>query len=286
MLKCLIIYYSMGGTTAKVAESISKGLRSGGYECDLHNLKNGSAPELKAYHLLGIGSPVYYCRQPFNILDYLISLPYLKNMPVFTFNTFGTYRFDSARWFYKILAAKGALKTGHFSCHGTGSFLGYAKLGYLFSPDHPTSDDLDKAEQFGLDLSSAIKNNRSVSIDKDLPTPFIYRLERFLTNRWLTRQVLSRMFSVNKSICNRCGICIKNCPTHNLIKSGEGQPIWGRNCTLCLMCETRCPKDAIKSIIDWPVFLPFLNYNVRVASSDKALHHVKVKHHHGKIERL
>lgn len=286
MLKCLIVYYSMGGTTAKVAESIAAGLRSNGYDCHLHNLKNGPAPELKEYHLLGIGAPVYYFRQPFNIIDYASSLPDLKNLPVFTFNTFGTYQFDAARWFDRILVAKGAIRTGHFACHGTGLFLGYVKLGYLFSPDHPTPEDLSKAEQFGLNLATAIKNNRSIPIDKDHPAPFVYWIERFLTNRWLARQVLSRSFSVNSSACNSCGACIKNCPTHNLTKGDRGQPVWGRNCNLCLMCETKCPRDAIKSMIDWPIFLPFLKFNVRVASRDNALHHVRVKHHQGKTEKL
>jgi flavodoxin/Fe-S-cluster-containing hydrogenase component 2 len=286
MQRCLVIYFSMGGATATVAESIAAGLQSEGYQCVLHNLKNGPAPDLKGYDLLGIGSPVYYFGQPFSVMDCLRSLSDLKGLPAFTFNTFGTYRFDSATRLRKILGKKGARPIGYFACHGTGTFLGYAKLGYLFSPDHPKAEDLVKAEKFGRELAGCMASNQTIAIAPEQSAPVIYWTERFLTNRWLTRHFYSRLFTTNKQLCNMCGLCAAVCPTHNISKNKDNQPVWSRDCILCLNCETKCPKDAIKSVIDWPVFRPFLAYNVRRASLDKKLDHVRVKHARGKIQIL
>lgn len=45
--------------------------------------------------------------------------------------------------------------------------------------------------------------------------------------------------------CIGCGICVKNCPTHN-IKLENGHPVWGDCCTQCLSCLHRCPQTAIE----------------------------------------
>jgi flavodoxin len=75
MSKSLIVYFSQGGTTARVAESIAAGLRAAGWQPDLCNLKDEKPPEISGYDLIGIGSPVNYYRPPFNVTDYVRSLP-------------------------------------------------------------------------------------------------------------------------------------------------------------------------------------------------------------------
>ncbi|MBO7432467.1 MAG: EFR1 family ferrodoxin [Salinivirgaceae bacterium] len=45
--------------------------------------------------------------------------------------------------------------------------------------------------------------------------------------------------------CIGCGICIKNCPTHN-IRLENGHPVWSDYCTQCLSCLHRCPQTAIE----------------------------------------
>ena len=97
MTKSLISYFSQSGTTAKVAEFIATGLRQEGYQVDLYNIKESPQPDVTGYDLLGIGSPVYFYRPPFNVIDYLNSLPDLSNLPTFTFVLHGTYQFDTGR---------------------------------------------------------------------------------------------------------------------------------------------------------------------------------------------
>ncbi|UCG83996.1 MAG: flavodoxin family protein, partial [Dehalococcoidia bacterium] len=138
MPRCLIVYFSQSGTTARVAESIAAGLHSSDYEVDLFNINGSPPPDFGGYDLLGIGSPVYYYRPPFNVSDYLRSMPVIRGLPVFVFMMYGTYRFDTGNRIRRALAGKGAREVGYFHAHGADLYPGYLKEGYLFSPGHPT----------------------------------------------------------------------------------------------------------------------------------------------------
>jgi len=46
--------------------------------------------------------------------------------------------------------------------------------------------------------------------------------------------------------CKRCNICISFCPTGALVADKDGLPVLiPEKCTLCRMCEFRCPDFAI-----------------------------------------
>lgn len=286
MSKSLIVYFSLGGTTARVAESIAAGLRAAEYQVDLWNMKDAQPPGLGGYDLVGIGGPAYYFRPSFSVMDYVNSLPNLEGLPAFVFALHGTYLGDAGNAVRHALAQKGAQEVGYFHCYGADFFLGYLKEGYLFSPEHPTAEELARAEEFGRKVVGIVAGQKYTRPEDDPPPAIMYRLERFLANRWLVRQVYSRLFRVNRGKCTPCGLCMKQCPTGNITEDKEGCPVWGRSCLLCLNCEMKCPKDAITSPVSWPLFRLFLMYNVHQASRDTTLDHVRVKHSWGRTERV
>jgi len=286
MSKSLIVYFSQGGTTARVAESIAVGLRAVEWQADLFNLKDGQPPEAGGYDLFGIGSPVYYFRPPFNVMDYVKSLPDLSGRASFVFVMHGTYRGDTGTTLRRTLAHKGAREVGYLHCQGADYFLGYLKQGYFFSPSSPTAEELAQAETFGCEVAARLAGPPYTGPEEDRPPAAIYCLERFLVNRWLVRQMYSRLFTVDAKKCNACGLCMKLCPTGNITKDKKEHPIWGRNCLLCLTCELKCPKGAITSPVSWPLFTPFMIYNLSHASHDPALEHARVIHTHGHTQRV
>ena len=286
MTKCLIFYFSKGGTTEKVAKSIAEGLIGSECQVDLCNIKDSGLPDIKGYDLLGIGAPVYYYRLPSNVIDTLKSLPDLGGMPYFTFLLHGTYRFDTDVTINKILSSKNAYQVGFYHCYGEGYFIGYLKRGVLFSPNHPTLNELEQAEKFGKVVMTNFKNNKLVEPDNEQKPSFIYRFERFTTNQWLSKNLLSKTLKVNRNKCKPCGICIKECPTNNISEDADGYPVWGSNCLVCLYCELKCPKEAIHSAIDWMLFKPFLDYNVQKALSDPEIDNVSIKLNKGQVERI
>lgn len=45
--------------------------------------------------------------------------------------------------------------------------------------------------------------------------------------------------------CISCGKCEAVCPLSN-IRLENGKPVWGENCTHCMACICRCPKEAVE----------------------------------------
>jgi Pyruvate/2-oxoacid:ferredoxin oxidoreductase delta subunit len=186
----------------------------------------------------------------------------------------------------RALAGKGARDVGYFHARGADRFLGYLKLGYLFSHDHPTYDEIVRAEAFGREVAQHATGTPLVLVEEDRRPSAIYRLERFLVNRWLIRNLHSRLFRVDTRKCTACDICMKLCPAGNLHPGEGGRPVWGRDCLLCLTCEEKCPKEAIASPVTSRLFRPFLRYNIRIASRDPAIGHVRVAHRKGRTDRI
>jgi flavodoxin/ferredoxin len=282
MSRGLITCFSQGGTTARVAEQISAGLVSAGHEIDICNLKDQTPPEISAYDLLGVGLPVYAFAPPFSVTDYIKSLPELNGLPFFVFVLYGTYRGDAGTRARRALEAKGGKEIGYFFCRGADYFIRYLQEGYLFSAGHPNHQELAAADDFGKKVASHLTGSPYTRPEDDQPPSFVYRLERFLLNRWLTRQLYSRLFWLNKKKCNQCGICFKLCPTKNITADKSGYPIWGRKCLDCWYCEMKCPEEAIFAPISWPLLRPFMRYNVRHASGDPTIDHIRVTHSQGK----
>jgi flavodoxin/ferredoxin len=286
MHKCLIVYFSQSGSTAAVAERIAAGLRASEFEVDLCNIKDSKPPDVRSYDLFGLGMPVYFYNPPYNVMEYVQNLPVLNGIPAFVFLTYGTYRFDAGEHIRRALASKGARIIGYCHCRGADLFLGYLKKGYLFSPDNPRANELAQAEAFGRKVAARVGTAEHGELELERAPSLIYRIEKLLLGEWFTRKIYSRFFTVDKAKCNGCGICWNSCPTSNITKSESGYPVWGRNCLLCLTCEKDCPEDAITSPFDWPIIRPILSYNVRVASRDPQIEHVKVVHKRGSTTKL
>lgn len=93
-------------------------------------------------------------------------------------------------------------------------------------------------------IAEAIKQRQKVGskylVRGAMPWTKSYIL-RPLFNHFL---ISDRQFHVNGH-CIQCGLCIKQCPLHNLTADNQGRPRWNGHCTLCLRCYHACPKHAI-----------------------------------------
>jgi len=282
----LIVYFSQGGTNKLVATSIGDSLQESGHGVDLWNLKDGPPPSPLNYKLLGIGTPTYYYRAPFNVTDYVNTLPNLAGLSTFVFVVHGAYRGSTGNTVRQELDQKGAREIGYFYCLGADFFLGYLKEGCLLSPNHPKIDELNQAWDFGREVAARFEGAPFVALDKDPPVRLLYRLERFLANRVFVKHIYSRSFRVSKQCRPDCDLCIRQCPCKNIWRDGSGRLRWGRNCLLCVSCEMNCPEDAITSPISWPIFRPFMVLNTWLARRDPSLENVRVVHRHGVTKRL
>lgn len=286
MKKVLIAYFSQGGTTAKIAEQIKKGIMDKNCDVDLYNIQDGKPPDIKKYEIFGIGFPVYIFRPPFNVMDFIKTLPNLNGMPFFLFLLYGTKPGTAGNVVRKTLSEKGGKEVGYTGYMGEDYFIGYLKRGYLISPGHPTKEELKKAYAFGKDVILHATGKEYAKPSYDPQPGLIYNIEQWMTIRPYVNQLYTHCFMVKKKKCNSCEICIKKCPTGNITLNKKGFPKWGRNCISCWYCEMSCPCEAITSAVDWPIMIPFMKYNIRKALSDPSLDKVKATLSKGKVKRI
>jgi len=60
MARVLVVYYSKGGNTSKMAESVGGGVRNRGLACDVKPVSAVEPDALKQYDGIILGSPTYY----------------------------------------------------------------------------------------------------------------------------------------------------------------------------------------------------------------------------------
>jgi 2-oxoglutarate ferredoxin oxidoreductase subunit delta len=62
----------------------------------------------------------------------------------------------------------------------------------------------------------------------------------------------ARAIQINEAWCKKCGICVAFCGPEVLRVNGTGAPevVALEACTLCMLCELRCPDFAIHVVED------------------------------------
>jgi len=288
--RALVLYWSLTGMTRRVAQSIIEGLHDEGVEGSLHDLREEQPSDLSSFDIVGVGFPVHWFRPPTPVSEAITRLRPLNGKSVFAFSLNGTYRGAGLNRARLALIRAGGRELGAFGCHGEGRFYPYARLGALFSPDHPTEKDLEAARAFGRSMArahNALRHGKPVPTvpPLDPPTHPMYALERLVSGPRLTRLLYSRLFKVDRDRCSRCGRCAKGCPVANIKWERGALPSWGRDCVLCLLCVANCPEDAVSCPMDWAVFRPFVRWNVDRAWQDPELEHTGVRLEQGKFVR-
>lgn len=284
MKKALILIFSQTGSTRKICEKIALGLKKDNWQVDFVKIEPNVKVNTADYDIIGIGTPTYFFNPPVIVQDFIKKLSLSSRHCFFTCVTYGTLVGNCANRIRKELIRKRAKDLGLFKAYGADYWLGYLRLGYLFSPNSPTPEELEEAERFGTLISERYKANDAKPELKDPPVSTIYKIESLFVHPFLIKNFYYKTFyTTNK--CNSCGKCIAECPTQNLVANGEGKPHWRSNCLFCLSCETNCPQEAIRSALDWNTFTPFMKYNIKSATK-KGIPYNKIKHMNGKIEVL
>ncbi len=67
---------------------------------------------------------------------------------------------------------------------------------------------------------------------------------------WIYNLSFSHVHELDKNFwaderCNQCGLCVKVCPSHNIVMR-DGQLTWQNRCEQCLACIQWCPEEALQ----------------------------------------
>jgi len=90
------------------------------------------------------------------------------------------------------------------------------------------------------------KGKRVILVDCDIECPNDYLLMGEKLNK-PRKKIYAEFPKLDKKKCNKCGLCVKNCPNHAIFQPPKGYPIFIKDlCSGCGVCWNICPFGAIK----------------------------------------
>jgi flavodoxin/ferredoxin len=251
-VKTLIICFSQTGNTQKIADCIRDGILEVTGQCDLVNLSDVNTNSLAEYDLVGLGCPVFYYQEPFNVRDFIESLPHLESKHWFVFCSHGSVIGGTFPSMAERLGKKGITVIGYHDSYADGTlpFYPYPTL----TTGHPDSLDLGAAHAFGKEI--ARRSQRIAEGDRSLipavkPVPDEWvRTAGMLNSDFLT-QMMPRL-RIDMEKCTHCHACEDNCPVKGI--DVETDPVRIQEpCIYCYYCAKICPTLAIEA--DWDMLV-------------------------------
>ncbi len=244
-MKSVLFYFSATGNTEYGAGLVRSGIEAiPGNECECLDIKYYSPKLLRNYDLVGFASPVFAYKPALNILELIETLPPGDGMPCFTFVSYAG-DLSNVHWIFKRrLQAKGytVIAQGHMLAQG--SWTTSRAPGRLEYENEPSPATQDATVGFGKDIPSAF---RAFQAGTQIPVKPAFRpLITHLVSYFYNKKVLRSLFvtKVNEKSCNRCGTCVKGCPTGRM--SFDRFPSPKGTCIGCYRCINLCPKNAIE----------------------------------------
>ncbi len=254
-MKNLQIYYFSGtGNARNVARWMDEEATSKGIHSEMISVsQNRLAREMSTETMVGFISPTHGFNYPPLMLNFIIRFPHsLGRQSVFLMNTRAGMKIGNfyipglsglALWLSAlILWMKGYRIVGLRSVDLPSNWIslhpGYGPK--TVSAMYMRCDK--KIRQFAQQIFSGKKVYRAIyDIVQDLlvsPIAVIY----FMIGRFILSKTL-----VASRDCNKCGICVKDCPV-KAIYLVDGRPYWSFRCESCMKCMNSCPKRAIQAV--------------------------------------
>jgi len=258
--EALIVYGTNRGTTGKIADTISEGLKEKGWAATSISLDLLSLmpQKVEKSDLIGIGSPVYFLREALYLTRFLDGLPSLEGKRGFVFCTTGMDRVGETlhrlRW---NLHRKGVTVVGARSFRSAMSYMPYRKRGFGNGDEFPGEKEFTAARSFGERMADAPHLDPVRLEPVSYPTQLKARL---LADERLRNALFPRV-TIRTKDCTGYGSCLSRCPFQGLDrKDGEQIPFYTGACVQCLDCIPWCPRGAIvpdSRVKDWASTLSY-----------------------------
>jgi flavodoxin/ferredoxin len=252
-MRTLIVYFSQTGNTRTVAEQIRDGVIEETGQADLKAMTDVAGPDVLAYDMVGLGCPVFYYQEPFNVADFIRGLPELKGRHWFVFCTHGNVIGAIMPSMTEKLRQKGALVVGYFNSYAHITVPFYPEPS--FTSGHPDEEDLRRAREFGrrvAELSPRIDGPDSPLLPEPGPvsSPEWIQTAGRISPEYL-RQIMPALRR-DPDRCLRCGLCEEECPVGGIDLEAD-PPRLQDPCIFCWRCVNVCPEQAINA--NWEVLV-------------------------------
>lgn len=239
-MKFLFCVFSGTGNTMLATNFLATNLKEYGHEVDIHIVTRpyGQLPDVEQYDIIGLGYPIHAFNAPKIFVDFCHLLPRVSNKKkIFFYKTSGEpFKVNDASSYFIYRH----LKKKNYQMILEEHFLMPYNLVFRYK------DSL--AKQMYL-YTKAMAKVMAIKLDKGIEEKphfnLIFILNALIFHiQWFGAFINGPLMHRKKKRCIKCGLCAKNCPTHNIKMTEEG-PKFGWKCSMCMRCAFYCPKDAI-----------------------------------------
>lgn len=233
----MILYFSGTGNSAYIAKRVGNAI--GDEVADLfEKIRDHDFSDIHTERPLVIVAPTYAWRIPRIVQKWIENTTFTGNQNVYFILTCGESIGNAGKYLTQLCEKKNMRDCG---CIGIVMPENYIAL-FATPSSEEASRTIAQAEPA---IELAIRH-----IENGIPfprpkMPFLDVLYSGLVNNlFYPLFVHSKKFRVT-SACISCGRCVSVCPLSN-IDMDNGKPVWKNNCTHCMACICRCPKEAIE----------------------------------------
>jgi len=227
-MRIVIFLFTGTGNTLRVARSYQEAFLP--HETVIHTLPTTAGlPE--GTDITGFGFPVHAFNAPEIVARFLSSLPEETGRPCFLFSTSGEgLSLNEGAFALPVSILK---RKGFRILSGRNYLMPY---NMVYKQSDALAKKMDRTMQALVPLHA--KGILSLQ-EAPIPVSSFHRgfSALFRIEWWYARH---QKLHIDKKACNKCGKCIKGCPTKNINVDFS----FGNKCTLCVRCAFSCPVKA------------------------------------------
>ncbi|MGD9109077.1 MAG: EFR1 family ferrodoxin [Gammaproteobacteria bacterium] len=228
-----IYYFSGTGNTLLVVNEIAKALQQHGKEVNLYKITDNDPSTINLKHVIGLAFPVaVFSTYPF-VWDFINKLPLTDGTEIFMLDSLAGFSGGMVGPLKKALNKKGYNTIGACEFIMPGNY-GKAIPSPIKIKKKITNMRAKAAKFTELLLSGKARWHR---------IPLLSDLVRLLSRSKKPWKSIGKNITIDKNLCNKCGVCAKLCPT-KCIKM-QDYPEKQDGCVACMRCVAFCPQNAI-----------------------------------------
>lgn len=233
----MILYFSGTGNSEYTAKRIGKEI-----DDEIFNLfdkiRNRDFSDMHSERPWVVSVPTYAWRIPRIVEKWLENTRLKGNKDIYFVMTCGGSIGNAGKYLEKLCAEK---KMNYCGCAGIVMPENYIAL-FSTPTEESALQIIEQAERIINDTAHVIK-----SCDKLVQSNISFGDKM---NSGIVNGIFYPMFVHAKKFyatdaCISCGKCAAVCPLNN-VRLENGKPVWGGNCTHCMACICRCPKEAVE----------------------------------------
>lgn len=234
-MRVSICYFSATGNTRRIVDAYAQTWTQAGWQVTLCDIERGQMPA--EHDALAIAYPVHAFNAPQIVLRYARRLQSVDGKKLIIFKTSGeplALNDISSAKLIAILRGKGYSHAGEYRyvmpyniMFRHSDFMAHRML----------KDALALARLDAVDfVGGKATSSRRIALGGLIAG--VMRIEH-----WGSK--LNGMFYHVSGDCVRCGKCVSQCPTGNIVIK-DGKVRFGKHCMMCMRCSMMCPQDAVR----------------------------------------